>query len=50
MEFKFNVPEVHNYLRNTRHINLSEVFVIKVYDKIRKHIYLYYLLEYNSEY
>ena len=50
IEFKFNVTAAYNYLRNTRHINLSEAFVRKVYDKIRKYIYYYYLLEYNTEF
>lgn len=39
MEHKFNIVEAHKYIINTRKKHVSEQFVRKVYDKIRKYIY-----------
>lgn len=48
-DFKFNVHEAFNYLTNTKKLVVSETFIRNVYDKIRKYIYYYYIIEYSTE-
>ena len=49
IDYKFNSKEAKNYLGNTKNIIISENIIKKIYNKIRKYIYLYYTLEYTSE-
>ena len=49
MDYKFNIQEAMNFLRKTKHQEISEKFIRNFYNKMRKYIYLYYILEYATE-
>ena len=49
IDFKFNVNEAFNYSNNTAHLNINKRNISNFYYEIRKVIYEYYVIEYNSE-
>lgn len=49
IDYKFNVNEAKNFLKNTRRYEISEIHIRNIYTKARKYIYLYYIAEYEAE-
>ena len=49
IDLNFNSKEAHNYLTNIIGYTISEDLIRKFYTKIRRYIYLYYIIEYETE-
>jgi len=49
IDLNFNSKEAHNYLTNTTGYTISEALIRKFNTKIRRYIYLYYIIEYETE-
>ena len=49
INLKFNAKRAYKYLKETKHLILSEKIIRKFYRATRKIIYLYYLIEYETE-
>ena len=47
-DFNFNAQEARNYLVNTIGYTISNKIISNIYTKIRKYIYLYYIVEYET--
>lgn len=49
MCFKFNITRAEKYLKEEKLINLNKCTIRKIYKKISKSIYKYYLLQYVTD-
>ena len=46
---KYNITKAEKYLKEEKHININKYIIRKIYKKMRKTIYQYYLLQYATD-
>ena len=46
---KYNITKAEKYLKGEKHINKNKYTIRKIYKKMRKTIYQYYLLQYATD-